>query len=170
MAALMGFSTGVACAGLSARSSTLVSGSRVVAMPQGASAPARFSFSVEAAHKKGTGSTKNGRDSNPQYLGVKKYGEEAVVTGNIIVRQRGNSFHAGPGVGQGKDFTLYALRDGEVLFKIGANKKQFVRVVDAVDRSGREDGKPTRREKKLKLYTPRAQLRAEAEAVAASSR
>jgi len=79
-------------------------------------------------------------------------------------------FHAGPGVGQGKDFTLYALRDGEVLFKIGANKKQFVRVVDAVDRSGREDGKPTRREKKLKLYTPRAQLRAEAEAVAASSR
>ena len=89
MSALMGFTASVAAAGLSARAST-VSGSRVVALPQSTSAPARFSFNVEAAHKKGTGSTKNGRDSNPQYLGVKKYGGEVVNTGNIIIRQRGN--------------------------------------------------------------------------------
>merc|ERR1719503_325010 len=100
---------------------------------------------IECAHKKGTGSTKNGRDSNPQYLGVKKYGEEKVQVGSIIVRQRGNKFHAGDGVGSGKDFTLYALRDGEVKFKVGANKKKFVTVVDAVDRSGRADGAPTRK-------------------------
>ncbi|EEH58175.1 uncharacterized protein MICPUCDRAFT_12120, partial [Micromonas pusilla CCMP1545] len=80
------------------------------------------------AHKKGTGSTKNGRDSNPQYRGVKKYGGEQVVTGNIIIRQVGNKVHAGPGVGTGKDFTLFALRDGEVLFKPGANGKKTVRI------------------------------------------
>ena len=81
--------TSTAVAGLSARTSS-VSGSRVVTAPQSVSAPARFTFSVEAAHKKGTGSTKNGRDSNPKYLGVKKYGGEVIETGNIIIRQRGN--------------------------------------------------------------------------------
>ena len=115
---------------------------------------------IECAHKKGTGSTKNGRDSNPQYLGVKKYGEEKVQVGSIIVRQRGNKFHAGDGVGTGKDFTLYALRDGEVKFKVGANKKKFVTVVDAVDRSGRADGEPTRKDKRAptgpkKLFIPK---------------
>lgn len=68
------------------------------------------------AHKKGLGSTKNGRDSNPQYLGVKKYGGEKVKAGNIIIRQRGNEFYAGANVGQGKDFTLFALTDGKVVF------------------------------------------------------
>ena len=68
------------------------------------------------AHKKGAASTRNGRDSNPQYLGVKKFGGEAVVAGNIIVRQRGTKFHAGQNVGLGKDHTLFALVDGTVKF------------------------------------------------------
>jgi len=74
-----------------------------------------------------------------------------------------SQFHAGDGVGTGKDFTLYALRDGEVKFKVGANKKKFVTVVDAVDRSGREDGQPTRKDKRREMYSPRAVLRAAAE-------
>ena len=81
--------------GLSARAAVVAPASRV-AMPQSTSAPVRFGFSVEAAHKKGTGSTKNGRDSNPQYLGVKKYGGEVVSTGNIIIRQRGNKVRLPP--------------------------------------------------------------------------
>jgi large subunit ribosomal protein L27 len=68
------------------------------------------------AHKKAGGSTSNGRDSNPKMRGVKKYGGESVITGNIIVRQKGTKFHAGEGVGMGKDFTLFALRDGKVKF------------------------------------------------------
>ncbi len=69
------------------------------------------------AHKKAGGSTRNGRDSNPKYLGVKRYGGESVAAGNILVRQRGTRFHAGPNVGVGKDHTLYALADGKVKFK-----------------------------------------------------
>ena len=68
------------------------------------------------AHKKGQGSSRNGRDSNAQRRGVKKYGGENVIAGNIIVRQVGNKFHAGRGVGQGKDYTLFALVDGKVMF------------------------------------------------------
>lgn len=68
------------------------------------------------AHKKGQGSSRNGRDSNAQRRGVKKYGGEAVRAGNIIVRQVGTKFHAGRGVGQGNDYTLYALIDGKVMF------------------------------------------------------
>lgn len=68
------------------------------------------------AHKKGQGSSRNGRDSNAQRRGVKKYGGERVVAGNILVRQLGNKFHAGRGVGQGKDYTLFALVDGNVMF------------------------------------------------------
>ena len=67
------------------------------------------------AHKKGASSSRNGRDSNAQYLGVKKFGGEAVVAGNIIVRQRGTKFHPGENVGMGKDHTLFALKDGSVL-------------------------------------------------------
>ena len=63
------------------------------------------------AHKKGASSSRNGRDSNAQYLGVKKFGGEAVVAGNIIVRQRGTKFHPGENVGMGKDHTLFALKD-----------------------------------------------------------
>ena len=68
------------------------------------------------AHKKGQGSSRNGRDSNAQRRGVKKFGGEVVRAGNILVRQVGNRFHAGRNVGQGKDFTLYSLIDGTVCF------------------------------------------------------
>jgi len=68
------------------------------------------------AHKKGQDSTRNGRDSNGQRRGVKRFGGEAVTAGSIIVRQVGNSFHPGKGVGQGKDYTLFALVDGKVKF------------------------------------------------------
>ncbi|MEZ5495720.1 MAG: 50S ribosomal protein L27 [Gammaproteobacteria bacterium] len=82
------------------------------------------------AHKKAAGSTKNGRDSNPKYLGVKKYGGEAVQAGNILVRQRGTKVHPGKNVGIGKDHTLFALKDGHVQFaKKGPQKRQHVSVV-----------------------------------------
>lgn len=68
------------------------------------------------AHKKGQGSTKNGRDSNAQRRGVKKFGGEHVIPGNILVRQVGNKFHPGSNVGQGRDFTLFALTEGVVEF------------------------------------------------------
>ncbi len=69
------------------------------------------------AHKKGVGSTRNGRDSNPQYRGVKKYGGEVVRAGNIIIRQCGTVYHPGRNVGLGSDFTIYALIDGVVKFE-----------------------------------------------------
>lgn len=81
------------------------------------------------AHKKGASSSRNGRDSNPQYLGVKKFGGEAVVAGNILVRQRGTKFHPGKNVGLGKDHTLFALADGKVQFGIRRDRK----VVDVVE-------------------------------------
>lgn len=68
------------------------------------------------AHKKGQGSSRNGRDSNPKYLGVKAYGGQRVTTGSIIVRQRGTRFHPGRNVGLGRDDTLFALCDGTVKF------------------------------------------------------
>jgi large subunit ribosomal protein L27 len=68
------------------------------------------------AHKKGQGSTRNGRDSNPQFLGVKAFGGENVTIGSVLVRQRGTKFHPGRNVGHGKDDTLFALRDGVVRF------------------------------------------------------
>jgi len=68
------------------------------------------------AHKKGGGSSRNGRDSNPQKRGVKKFGGERVIAGNILIRQVGTKFRAGKNVGQGKDFTLWALVDGVVQF------------------------------------------------------
>ncbi len=78
------------------------------------------------AHKKGVGSTRNGRDSNAQYLGVKKYGGESVLAGNILVRQRGTKFHPGRNVGRGKDDTLFALSDGIVTFeRRGRDRKQI---------------------------------------------
>ncbi len=69
------------------------------------------------AHKKGQGSTRNGRDSNPQYLGVKTYGGQTVTTGSIIVRQRGTKFHPGRNVARGRDDTLFALAGGVVTFR-----------------------------------------------------
>jgi large subunit ribosomal protein L27 len=78
------------------------------------------------AHKKAGGSSRNGRDSNPKYLGVKLFGGQAVVPGNIIVRQRGTKFHAGTGVGMGRDHTLYALVGGQVAFKTDRQGRQVI--------------------------------------------
>ena len=84
------------------------------------------------AHKKAGGSPRNGRDSNPKYLGVKCFGGEPVVAGNIIVRQRGTRFHAGDNVGIGRDHTLFALSDGKVKFQQrGMPKRKFVSVEKA---------------------------------------
>ena len=82
------------------------------------------------AHKKAGGSTRNGRDSNPKYLGVKRYGSEEVLAGNIIVRQRGTQFHAGRNVGLGRDHTLFAKVNGRVEFVIkGKPKRHVVNVI-----------------------------------------
>ena len=80
------------------------------------------------AHKKGVGSSRNGRDSNAQRLGVKRFGGEAVIAGNIIVRQRGTQFHAGRNVGRGRDDTLFALIDGVVTFERKDRKRQQISV------------------------------------------
>ena len=80
------------------------------------------------AHKKGEGSVKNGRDSQSKRLGVKIYGGQPAISGNIIVRQRGTVYHAGKNVGVGKDFTLFALTDGLVEFKKSRGNKTFVSV------------------------------------------
>ena len=75
------------------------------------------------AHKKGQGSTRNGRDSNPQYRGVKRYDGETVTGGSILVRQVGSNFHPGNNVGQGRDYTLFAKVDGSVKFETKNNRK-----------------------------------------------
>lgn len=80
------------------------------------------------AHKKGEGSVKNGRDSQSKRLGVKIFGGQPAVAGNIIVRQRGTVYHAGKNVGIGKDFTLFALSDGVVTFRKGRDNKTFVSI------------------------------------------
>ncbi len=81
------------------------------------------------AHKKAGGSTRNGRDSESKRLGVKKFGGEAVVPGNIIVRQRGTKYHPGANVGIGRDHTLFALAGGRVHFAEKAKGRQFVSIV-----------------------------------------
>ncbi len=82
------------------------------------------------AHKKAGGSTRNGRDSKPKYLGLKKTGGQLVDAGNILIRQRGTKYHAGWNVGVGKDFTLYALVPGKVNFEIrGLLQRQYVSVI-----------------------------------------
>mgnify|MGYP001346785373 CR=1 FL=1 len=81
------------------------------------------------AHKKGAGSSKNGRESHSKRLGVKIYGGQRVIAGNIIIRQRGTVHNAGENVGMGKDHTLFALIDGVVKFKKKANNKSFVSVI-----------------------------------------
>lgn len=78
------------------------------------------------AHKKGQGSTRNGRDSNAQYRGVKRHDGQVVPAGSIIVRQVGSKFHAGDGVGTGKDFTLFALVDGVVRFQTRRNRRHVL--------------------------------------------
>ena len=82
------------------------------------------------ASKKGVGSSRNGRDSNPKYLGVKVYGGEQVEAGNIILRQRGTQFHPGAGVGLGRDHTIFAIVDGKVEFSVkGPKSRRMISVV-----------------------------------------
>jgi len=82
------------------------------------------------AHKKAGGSSRNGRDSHSKRLGVKRYGGQAVVAGNILVRQRGTKFHPGANVGKGKDDTLYAKADGKVKFEVkGPKNRKFINVI-----------------------------------------
>jgi large subunit ribosomal protein L27 len=81
------------------------------------------------AHKKAGGSSRNGRDSNSQRLGVKKFGGEAVVSGNILVRQRGTKWNPGTGVGLGKDHTVFATIEGNVAFRTKANGKVYISVM-----------------------------------------
>ena len=85
------------------------------------------------AHKKAGGSSRNGRDSAGRRLGVKKYGGELVVPGNIIVRQRGTRFHPGLNVGMGKDHTIFATVDGNVQFHKGLKNRTFISIVPAAD-------------------------------------
>jgi large subunit ribosomal protein L27 len=80
------------------------------------------------AHKKGVSSSKNGRDSESKRLGVKRFDGEEVLAGNILVRQRGTRFHPGRNVGQGRDFTLFAMRDGVVRFNDKGRKGRFISV------------------------------------------
>jgi len=83
------------------------------------------------AHKKGEGSVKNGRDSQSKRLGVKIYGGQPALNGNILIRQRGTQYHPGKNVGLGSDFTIFALTDGIVEFKKGKNNKTTVSIVPA---------------------------------------
>ncbi|MEP6792952.1 MAG: 50S ribosomal protein L27 [Saprospiraceae bacterium] len=83
------------------------------------------------AHKKGVGSSENGRDSKSKRLGVKLFGGQTAVAGNIIIRQRGTKFHPGRNVGIGKDFTLYALTDGVINFQTKKRDRTFVNVLTA---------------------------------------
>ncbi|WP_395666870.1 50S ribosomal protein L27 [Methylocella sp.] len=90
------------------------------------------------AHKKAGGSSRNGRDSKGRRLGVKKFGGEAVVGGNIIVRQRGTKWHPGANVGMGKDHTLFALVDGKIKFLTKSNGRSYVSVVVAAQAEAAE--------------------------------
>jgi large subunit ribosomal protein L27 len=83
------------------------------------------------AHKKGLGSTRNGRDSNPKYRGVKKFGGEVVIAGNIIIRQKGTRWHPGLNVGMGRDYTLFSLVNGVVKFERYGKDRQKVSVYPA---------------------------------------
>ena len=80
------------------------------------------------AHKKGVGSSKNGRDSNPQMRGVKTFGGQTVTAGSILVRQRGTQFHPGTNVGQGRDYSLFAKVDGKVRYFRGRNDRKLISV------------------------------------------
>eukprot|EP00884_Botryococcus_braunii_P000723 jgi/Botrbrau1/10651/Bobra.53_2s0009.1 len=118
---------------------------------------------IEAAHKKGGGSTKNGRDSNSKRRGVKVYGGQPVKAGGIIVRQVGCTFHAGSSVALGKDYTLYSLIDGIVVF----NKNKYISKVSVVPEEeyvvpeGQQVKEGSRKMRRRELYTPRAVQRAE---------
>ncbi len=108
---------------------------------------------VRHATKKAGGSTKNGRDSIGKRLGVKKYGGEQVVTGNILIRQRGMTFHAGDNVGIGRDFSLFALKDGFVHFKYNPLKKRsFISIVPTRELATNKHSKPPMKTIPIKIH------------------
>lgn len=98
------------------------------------------------AHKKGVGSTDNGRDSRSKRLGVKLFGGQSAIAGNIIVRQRGTKFHPGENVGMGKDFTLHALVDGTVAYRKTRLDRTFVSVIPSGDVSPKGSAKADKKE------------------------
>eukprot|EP00271_Cylindrocystis_brebissonii_P010768 TRINITY_DN27143_c0_g1_i1.p1 TRINITY_DN27143_c0_g1~~TRINITY_DN27143_c0_g1_i1.p1 ORF type:complete len:207 (+),score=31.84 TRINITY_DN27143_c0_g1_i1:49-669(+) len=104
------------------------------ARPLPSSQPASYAaLTIEAAHKKGAGSTKNGRDSHAQRLGVKVYGDQPAKAGSIIVRQRGTHWHPGNNVGLGKDYTIYSLIDGVVKFEKDGPSRKKISVYPALE-------------------------------------
>eukprot|EP00793_Prasinoderma_coloniale_P000432 PRCOL_00005417-RA len=118
-----------------------------------------------AAHKKGAGSTKNGRDSNAKRLGVKVYGDQPCNAGSIIIRQRGSKVIAGKNVGTGNDYTLFSKIEGTVKFETKKGRS-VVSVYPTVEKVINPD---SRRAKKYASYTPRAELRAAIEAANAAA-
>ena len=108
------------------------------------------------AHKKGEGSTQNGRDSNPKFLGVKLYGGQAAKAGSIIVLQRGSKFHLGDNVYQGKDWTIHAKIEGKVKYVKGRRQRTFVHVIPFDQVEERLDVKPTAKKETVKVPVAKA--------------
>eukprot|EP00252_Welwitschia_mirabilis_P000265 TRINITY_DN1028_c0_g1_i1.p1 TRINITY_DN1028_c0_g1~~TRINITY_DN1028_c0_g1_i1.p1 ORF type:complete len:193 (+),score=14.91 TRINITY_DN1028_c0_g1_i1:276-854(+) len=117
-------------------------------------------LTIEAAHKKGAGSTKNGRDSIGKRLGVKIFGDQAAKPGSIIVRQRGTKFHPGNNVGLGKDYTIYSLIEGLVKFeKFGPEKKKKVSVYPCVPKPEKVENPNSWRAKRREFFRQRREKR-----------
>eukprot|EP00882_Tetradesmus_deserticola_P001355 GHRQ01001467.1.p1 GENE.GHRQ01001467.1~~GHRQ01001467.1.p1 ORF type:complete len:171 (+),score=62.51 GHRQ01001467.1:124-636(+) len=138
----------------------------------------RSGLVIEAAHKKGAGSTKNGRDSESKRRGVKVFGGQPVKAGGIIFRQTGSTWHAGENVGLGKDYTVFSKVDGIVIY---SKKKDQSKInvypfehekaraaVSATHTTAPKEGVPSRQERRKAMYTPRAQQRAQQAAAVAA--
>ncbi|GBG93134.1 hypothetical protein CBR_g59428 [Chara braunii] len=121
------------------------------------SRPCHLPLQIESAHKKGTGSTKNGRDSAGKRLGVKIYGGQQAIAGNIIIRQRGTTFHPGNNVGLGRDYTIFSLIDGVVKFEQYDKKRKQVSVYPAEPAS--EEVKDNRRTRQIEYWRQRREAR-----------
>ncbi|XP_047311950.1 50S ribosomal protein L27, chloroplastic [Impatiens glandulifera] len=130
--------------------------------PSVVSFPLKFPLTIESAHKKGAGSTKNGRDSPGQRLGVKIYGDQLAKPGAIIVRQRGTKFHPGKNVGIGKDHTIFSLIDGLVKFeKYGPDKKK-ISVYPSIPRPENPNSSRARRREAFRVQRVRKAARRDA--------
>merc|ERR1719164_269862 len=141
-------------------------GLRLGAPTTSARAHARV-LTTEAAHKKGSGSTRNGRDSNAKRLGVKVYGNQDVKSGGIIIRQRGTKFHPGNNVGLGKDYTIYSLIEGRVCFESNTFKRGTQRIsVYPAESHAPGNGKSANAEFVKDKYFPKREAKREAEEAA----
>ncbi|KAJ6813132.1 50S ribosomal protein L27, chloroplastic-like [Iris pallida] len=142
-------------------SSSHLSGQSVSVPLRRVPASVSFPLTIESAHKKGAGSTKNGRDSKGKRLGVKIYGDQAAQPGSIIVRQRGTKFHPGKNVGLGKDHTIFSLIDGLVKFeKYGPDKKK-ISVYPRVEQPENPNSFKVRRREYFRLQRERKKARKE---------